>query len=125
MASVTAIFGVDYANTITTANAEGTLAANAASGIIQLGKRRIFMVSVKDTTTPAAISQVSFTFGLSVLNGGTAASLAPAPVATSPFWSLSQGLVFDTGDHYDQIQLANFHNGADSIDYSVVLLDKY
>jgi hypothetical protein len=119
MASVTAIFGVDYGNTITTANAEGTLAASATSGIIQLGKRRIFMVSCKDTTTPAALSQISFTFGFS---GGVT---APAPVTTSPFWSLSQGLVFDTGDHYDQIQLANFHNGADSIDYSVVLLDKF
>jgi hypothetical protein len=119
MATITAIFPVDYANTITVANVTGTLAANATSGVIQLGKRRLFMISVKDTTTPASLSQIAFTFGIST---GTT---APSPTSGSPFWSLTQSLVFDTGDHYDQIQLGNFHNGADSVDYSVVLLEKY
>jgi hypothetical protein len=118
MATLTATYTPDYANTITTTNAEATLANTVASGIIQLGQHRLFMVSAKDTTTPAALAQISFTFGLST---GTT---APTPTATSPFWSLSQALVFDTG-FYDQIQLANFHNGTDSIDYSVVLLSKF
>jgi hypothetical protein len=119
VATITGIFQIDYANTITVTGNEGTLAASASSGVIQLGKRRLFMVSVKDTTTPASNAQISFTFGLST--GIT----APAPVAGSPFWSVSQSLVFDTGDIYDQLQLANFHNGADSVDYSLVLLSKY
>jgi hypothetical protein len=119
MATLTGIFSVDYANTITVTSNEGTLAANAASGVIQLGKNRIFMISCKDTTTPASLSQISITFGLST---GTT---APAPTGASPFFSLTQTLVFDTGNVYDQIQLANFHNGADSIDYSVILLNKY
>jgi hypothetical protein len=119
MSTVNAIFTVDYTNTISVPNNTGTLVANAASGIIQLGKRRIYMISAKDTTTPAALAQVSFTVGLS--NGVP----APTPVSGSPFFSLSQTLVFDTGEVYDQLQLANFHNGADSIDYSVVLLSKF
>jgi hypothetical protein len=125
MATMTAVFCVDYANTITVANGTGTLAASASSGVIQLGKRRLYMISAKDTTTPASLSQISVTFGLSVKGGGTAQTLAPAPVSGSPFFSLTQNLVFDTGDNYDQIQLANFHNGADAIDYSVILLSKF
>ena len=119
MATLTGIYSIDYANTITVTGNEGTLAANASSGAITLGKRRLFMISVKDTTTPASLAQISFTFGLST---GTT---APAPTSSSPFFSLTQSLVFDTGDVYDQIQLANFHNGSDSVDYSVVLLSKY
>jgi len=118
MATLTGIFTPDYANTVTITGNEATLAANAVSGPITLGQHRLFMLSVKDTTTPASISQVSFTMGLST---GT---VAPSPTASSPFFSLTQNLVFDTG-MYDQINLGNFHNGADSIDYSVVLLSKF
>jgi hypothetical protein len=119
MATMTAVWVLDYANTITVTNNEGTLAASVVSGPITLGKNRIFKVMGKDTTTPASSAQIAFTMGLST---GT---VAPSPTAASPFFSLTQDLTFDTGALYDQINLGNFHNGADSIDYSIVILSKY
>lgn len=118
MATVTAVFVPDYANTITVSSNEGTLTNGSVSGAITLGAHRLFMLSAKDTTTPSSISQISFTMGLST---GTT---APSPTASSPFFSLTQNLVFDTG-MYDQINLGNFHNATDSIDYSIVLLSKF
>jgi X-X-X-Leu-X-X-Gly heptad repeat protein len=119
MATMAAVFTIDYANTATLTNGTGTLASGVASGIIQLGKHRVYQISVKDTTTAASISQISFTAG------NSAGTVAPAPTGSSPFLSVTQSLVFDTGEEYDQIQLANFHNGADSIDYSVTVLSKF
>jgi len=119
MATVTGIFTVDYGNTITVTGSSGTLAQNAVSGPIVLGKRRIFKIMGKDTTSGASVAQLGFTFGLST---GT---VAPSPTSSSPFFSLTQDLTFDTGDSYDEINLGNFHNGADSVDYSVVILSKY
>lgn len=118
MATITAVFVPDYANTVTVANTEGTLTNGSVSGPITLGAHRLFMLSAKDTTTPASISQIAFTMGLS---SGTT---APSPTSSSPFFSLTQSLIFDTG-MYDQINLGNFHNATDSIDYSIVLLSKF
>jgi hypothetical protein len=110
---------VDYANTLTLANGIGTLTNGQASGVIQLGKRRLFMLSTKDTTVPGSISQIAVTFG------NSAGVTAPTPTSTSPFFSTTQVLIFDTGDAYDQIQVGNFHNASDSIDYSICLLSKF
>lgn len=118
MATVTGVWVVDYANTITVTSASGTLASSAVSGPITIGPHRLFKVMGKDTTSTAAIAQLGFTFGLST---GTT---APSPTSGSPFFSLSQDLTFDTG-MYDQINLGNFHNGSDSVDYSIVLLSKF
>jgi hypothetical protein len=120
MATVAGVFTIDYVASATLTNGTGTLAVNTTSGIIQLGKHRIYQISVKDTTTPASITQVAFTAGLST---GTT---APAPTGASPFLSVTQALVFETGEETDQIQLGNFHNsGSDSIDYSVTILSKF
>ena len=119
MAINTFIPCIDYANTITLTNGQGTLTNGSVSGVIQLGKRRVFMISTKDTTTPGSISQIAVTFGLSTGTG------APAPTSASPFFSTTQVLIFDMGDVYDQIQVGNFHNSTDSIDYSVCLLSKF
>jgi hypothetical protein len=119
MSILQAVFTPDYTGTVNTPNATGTLAASATSGVIQLGAHRIYMISVKDTTTPASITQIAFTAGLSTKTA------APTPTSGSPFFSVTQSLVFETGEETDQIQLGNFHNGSDSIDYSVMILSKF
>jgi len=118
MATVTAIFVPDYANTVTVSGNAATLTSSSVSGPIVLGAHRLFMLNVKDTTTPGSIAQIAFTMGLST---GTA---APSPTSAAPFFSIAQALVFDTG-MYDSINLGNFHNGSDSIDYSILLLSKF
>jgi hypothetical protein len=124
MATLTGTYPIDYANTITLSNTPvASLAGGAAAaGAVTVGKRRLIMISARDVTNQNNTAQISFTMGLS---SGTAAT---APTTNSPFFSLTQSLVFDTGDFYDQIWIGNFHNGttgADTIDYSVVLLSKY
>lgn len=119
MATISGIFTIDYANTITIPSGTGFLLVGASTGILQIGKRRLFMISLLDPT-PGAVSDttVHFTMGLST---GTH---APTPDEDSPMLSSSQNLVFDTGDTYDQIQLYNGDN-ANQIVYSVVLLSKF
>ena len=121
MATITGTYPIDFANTITLSNTPvSTLAgATAAAGPVTMGKRRLYLISGRDVTNQAAVAQLSFSIGLST---GTAAI---APTVTSPFLSLTQALVFDTGESYDQIWLGNFHNGTDTVDYSIVLLTKY
>lgn len=119
MATVSGIFCIDYANTITVVGGAGNLLNGLSSGIIQLGKRRLFMVSAVSIETPDRVVSLSFTLGLST------GVQAPTPIYSAPLMSMSQNLVFDTGDMYDQIQLANVYNGSDSLRYSIVLLSKF
>ena len=119
MSVFSAVYGINYAATANLTNGAATLTNTSTSGVILLGKNVLFQVNCKDTTTPGSITQLAFTFGLST---GTT---APAPTTTSPFWSVTQQLVFSTGPMYDSIQVGNFHNGTDSIDYSITILDRF
>lgn len=117
MATTGSILAVDYANSISIAALNGTLAANAVSGPLSVGKHRLIMISVKDTTSPSALAALGFSMGAT---GGAAAA---SPTSASPF--LMAGTVIDTGDAFDSINVGNFHNSTDSIDYSIVILSKF
>lgn len=117
MASTSAVFSIDYAASAALASGVGTLAANAVSGVITVGKHRLILIVVKDTTSPSSKGALGFTMGAS--GGASAAS----PTSSSPF--IVSGQVIDTGDAYDSINVGNFHNSTDSIDYAIVILSKF
>jgi hypothetical protein len=121
MATISAIFTPDFASTVGLTNGRAAIGAGAAgSGLIQIGKHRLFMINGIDTTTPANVGLVSFTMGLST---GTKAI---APTINSPVIALNNGMIFDTGDMYDQIWLGNFNNlSTNGIFVSVLLLSKF
>lgn len=117
MATTGAVFSIDYAASAALSSGVGTLAANAVSGVITVGKHRLIQIVAKDTTSPSSKAALGFTMGVS--GGASAAS----PTSASPF--ILTGQIIDTGDAYDSINLGNFHNSTDSIDYAVVILSKF
>lgn len=121
MASFTSVWVPDYANTVSIAATTAILATATASGPITVGKRRLLHIVAIDVTTVANLVAVSFTMGLST---GTT---APSPVAASPFFISNEGLIIDTGDLYDQINIGNLaaYNAAASLAYSITILSKF
>jgi hypothetical protein len=104
------------------ANSVGVL-ANSASGIIQLGKHRLFRV--------AAISQTSapttFIIALRITMGISTGVTAATPTSLSDFVLNNQECIFDTGEAFDQIQVASLtaDNGAGNVAYCIMPLSKF
>jgi hypothetical protein len=123
MATYTSIWTPDYSNSIAplAGTPTGTIATGASSGVITVGKRRIIHIVGINVTTPANLTAVSYTMGLST---GT---VAANPVATSPFFTCDEGFTIDTGDMYDQINLGNVaaYNGAITLAYSITIFSKF
>lgn len=125
MATATAYLTPDYQNTISVTGNSGTLAANTTTGVIVFGKRRILHIAALNTTASGQVNRcvMNYTLGNSVTG-----AVAPAPVATSPFFTGDEGFTIDLGDSYDSIQLGNFTalNGSGSqVSYSISLMCKY
>ena len=121
MATMTAYLTPDYANTITVTGSAGLLATTTSSGVIVVGKRRLLHLSALNTGSTTSRCALRFTLGLST------GVVAPAPTSTSPFFLGDEGWMIDTGDLYDEINLANLaaDNGANSLAYSIVIMSKY
>lgn len=121
MASITAIWGVDYSVTPIT-NSVGVV-TNSASGVIQLGKRRIVMIWGSSQVAPPSANKTILRYTLGLSTG----VVAPAPSATSPFVFGDLGFPIDLGDYYDQIQIASLtaDNGAGAVAYCVTPVSKF
>jgi hypothetical protein len=121
MATPTGYLVADYANSVTVAGAQGTLATTVASGVITVGKRRIIHIASLNTTATSSRCALRYTLGIST---GTN---APTPTASSPFFLGDEGWSIDMGDLYDQINLANLaaDNGASSVAYSISIMSKF
>lgn len=121
MASVTAVWTIDYAVTPIT-NSVGVV-SNAASGIIQLGKRRMVMVWGSSQVSPPTANKTILRYTLGLSTG----VVAPAPSSTSPFIFGDLGILIDTGDCYDQMQVSSLtaDNGAGAVAYCVTPVTKF
>jgi len=118
MATANATWVVDYQNS-TNATFSGSLAQNATTAALQLGKRRLVFIS-GHTSNSNIVCSLNFTLG------NSAGTVAPAPTSSSPFVVVSsEGVVVDLGDSYDQIRLGNFNNATNVVQYSILVLSKH
>lgn len=123
MASGTSVWTIDYSVTPIT-NSIGVLSGGVtASGIIQVGKRRLVMISASSQVSPPTSLKIILRYTLGLSTGVTAAS----PSATSPFIYGDLSLIFDMGDYYDQLQLNSLtaDNGAGAVAYCVTPVSKF
>lgn len=125
MATVTGFLTPDYDGIVAIPAATGTIATGATTGAIVLGKRRLFRIYISRITTPSNANEkfiLRFTLGNSV-TGHAAAT----PTSSSPMITTDALDIYDTGDSYDSINLANLaaDNSAITIGYSIVLMSKF
>ncbi|SRR6266576_2174991 len=113
MATMGGIFCPDYDGTQAPATGYvGTLAQNANTGAIILGKYRLWKLTFQTATAGANSAILRFTVGNSVL-GHTATT----PVSTSPFLHNFHENFFELDGSFDSINLANLDNGATGLVY--------
>lgn len=99
MATQYAVFTPDY-GAATGAGMTGTITAGTPTGVITIGKNRLFRIFAAAATTTGALGIViRFTLG----NSTTTA--APSPTSSSPFFVTNQELLFEFTGEYDQINL--------------------
>lgn len=120
MATMAATYTPDFPGSQAT-GLVGTIATTANTGVIQIGKYRLFKIVVSVQPIAATAPILRFTLGIST---GTT---APTPVATSPFVLGSGENIFETNGSYDQINLANLaaDNGAVTVAYTILPLSKF
>ena len=122
MASYSSVWTVDYQGAKAT-NFIGTIATTANTGALVVGKRRLIRIFLQNQTSPATASQYAIRFTLGLSTG----TVAPTPDSTAPFFTSNQEFTIDTGDLYDEINLANLaaDNGSVTIAYAIVPLSKF
>lgn len=127
MATLSSILIPDYDGCLAIAGGAGvgTIATTASTGAIVLGTHRLFRIFCNDQTT-ATNTVIQFYLRFTMGNSKTGHA-AITPTSTSPFFSSLQDIIFDTGDAYDSINLANLaaDNTAVTIGYTILPLSKY
>lgn len=120
MATLQAIYPLDLS--LLPTNSVGVL-ANAASGIITVGKRRLVRIFAKSQLNGTTGQLI----GLRVTMGLTGGSTAAVPDSNAVIVTCNQPVMIDMGDVYDQLQVASLSadNGAGAVAYSVVPLVKF
>ena|SRR5258708_5810171 len=124
MSTLAGILVPDYAGSLAT-GLTGTIATGASTGVIQLGKYRLFQVSFLISGAPAVPSSnvLALRFTLGISTGTT----APTPTAASPMFINYHETIYELNAAYDQINLANLStdNGALTLNYSLLPLAKF
>jgi len=95
----------------------GTIATTASTGVIVLGKYRLWKLTFSTSTPTANGSVLRFTVGNSLLG-----HIAITPTSTSPFLHNYQENIFELDGSVDSVNLANLDNGAVTIIYSILPL---
>ena len=125
MATVTGFLTPDYDGIIAIPACTGTIATASSTGAIVLGKRRLFRIYIARVTTPSNANEkfiLRFTLGNSVTGHA-----ATTPTSSSPMITTDALDIYDIGEAYDSINLANLaaDNTAITLAYSIVLLSKF
>lgn len=125
MATVTGFLTPDYDGIIAIPACVGTIASGASTGAIVLGKRRLFRLYLSRVTTPSNANEkliLRFTLG----NSATGHA-AITPTSASPMITTDALDIYDIGECYDSINLANLaaDNTAITLGYAIVLLSKF
>lgn len=125
MATLTAYFTPDYDGALATATFVGTLATAAATGPLVVGKHRLIQIFFNRQTTPSNVNErysIRFTLGNSIIGHA-----AITPTSTSPFFTTDEPIIFDMGEAYDSINMANLasDNTAITLGYTILPLSKF
>lgn len=126
MATLGGIFVPDYDGSVATVpggfNAwVGSLAQNAVSGPIFLGKYRVWKLTFQPATAGANSAILRFTLGLS----NSSQHAAISPTVSSPFLHNYHENFFELNGGQDSINLANIDNSTAVILYTVLPVSKF